>query len=103
MKKLFTLISALSITAISMAQSLVSQSQLVNFPGGGFGGADASATQTLISHTLYGSGNQNSVNNWMAEKISVPSSGWTVDSLIVYGYQTGSTTVSTFTALYAFI
>lgn len=103
MKKLFTLISALSITAISMAQPLVNQSQLVNFPGGGAGGANASATQTVIGHTLYGSGNQTSANNWMAEKIIVPASGWTVDSLIVYGYQTGSTTVSTFTALNAFI
>lgn len=103
MKKLFTLISALSITTISMAQPLVNKSQLVNYPGGGFGGADASATQTVIGHTLYGSGNQNSLNNWMAEQIIVPASGWTVDSLIVYGYQTGSSTVSTFTGLYAFI
>jgi len=103
MKKLFTLISALSLTAISVAQPLVNQSQLINFPGGGSGGANASATQTVIGHTLYGSGNQTSANNWMAEKIVVPASGWTVDSLIVYGYQTGSTTVSTFTALNAFI
>jgi hypothetical protein len=39
----------------------------------------------------------------MASKITVPASGWYIDSLITYGYQTGSGTVSTMTGLYCYV
>lgn len=105
MKKIYTIIAALGLTLGVNAQSpLVNKSQLVNFPGAGSGGANASATETGLGFTLYGAGMQNgTTNNWIAEKFTVPASGWTIDSLICYGYQTGSTLVSTFTGLFSYI
>lgn len=104
MKKLFTLVSALGLSMFTFAQTpLVNNAQLVTHPGAGAGGMNASATQTALGMSLYGSGQQNASNNWIAEKFTVTGAGWIVDSLIGYGYQTGSTTVSTFTAFYAFI
>lgn len=101
MKKLFTFISVLGLSAAFAQTPLVNQSALITHPGMGAGGADVSATQTsTLMMTLYGSSQNYSVAGtyWIAEKIVVPASGWTLDSLITYGYQTGSTTVSTMTA-----
>ncbi len=71
---------------------------LVTHPGGGFGGADASALQDAsLGMTLYGFGHQISANNRMADDFTVPAgSPWTIDTITFYAYQTGSTTTSTF-------
>ena len=107
MRKIFTLISALSFYGLTVAQTaLVNQSGLITHPGLGAGGADVSATQTsTLGMTLYGSSMNYSVAGtyWIAEKITVPASGWFLDSLITYGYQTGSTTVNTITGLRVYV
>ncbi|MFZ1239867.1 MAG: hypothetical protein WAV66_11020 [Anaerolineae bacterium] len=69
---------------------------LVTHPGGGFGGADASAVQTAIGQTLYGAGHQLSANNRVADDFTVPAGEtWTINTVTFYAYQTGSTTTST--------
>jgi hypothetical protein len=102
MKKLFTLMCAIGFTALT-AQPLVNNAQLITHPTGGAGGLAASATETAIGMTLYGAGMQQTAGNWIAESITVPASGWIIDSLICYGYQTGSPMTSSFTGLFAFI
>ncbi|MFZ1553126.1 MAG: hypothetical protein WAV53_17145, partial [Anaerolineae bacterium] len=69
---------------------------LVTHPGGGFGGADASAVQTAIGLTIYGAGHQLSANNRVADDFTVPAGEtWTINTVTFYAYQTGSTTTST--------
>ena len=72
---------------------------LVNQPGAGSGGADASAVQTSLGMDTFGFGNQVSAGNRVADDFVVPSGGWFIDDIIFFGYQTGSGTTSTFTAL----
>ena len=72
---------------------------LVNYPGGGAGGADESRLQnsTLLMTTL-GFGHQVLNNNWVADDFTVSDAGgWTVDSATFFAYQTNSTTTSTMT------
>jgi hypothetical protein len=70
---------------------------IVTHPGGGSGGADASALQDAsLGMTLYGFGHQITANNRMADDFTVPAgSPWTIDTITFYAYQTGSTTTST--------
>jgi len=105
MKKLFTLISAITFTAAVAQTPLMDRAQLITHPTGGAGGLAASATETAIGMTLYGAGMQNgaTTNNWVCESITVPAGGWIIDSLIAYGYQTGSPITSSFTGLFAII
>ncbi len=71
---------------------------LVTHPGGGFGGADASALQTALTMTLFGFGHQITANNRMADDFTIAGPApWTIDTITFYAYQTGSTTTSTFT------
>lgn len=73
---------------------LYSQDELISNPGGGFGGANASAITD--PGTLFGYGNQGPLGNRMADDFTVPAGQtWTIDSIIVFHYQTGSTTTST--------
>ncbi|MDO9000397.1 MAG: T9SS type A sorting domain-containing protein [Bacteroidota bacterium] len=105
MKKIFTLIAAITFTGVAVGQTilLANTYSLVTHPGQGAAGKDVSATQTSLGATLYGSGQNRNTGYWMASKIVVPASGWYIDSLITYGYQTGSGTVSTMTGLYCYI
>ena len=74
---------------------------LVTHPGGGGGGADASAVQTALRMSLYGFGFQSTVPNRMADDFVVTdAAGWDVSTITFFGYQTGSTTTSTFTDIY---
>jgi subtilisin-like proprotein convertase family protein len=69
---------------------------LVTHPGGGFGGADASALQTALLMNTFGFGHQISANNRMADDFTVPGpTPWTIDTITFFAYQTGSTTTST--------
>ena len=72
---------------------------LVTNPGGGAGGADASALQTALGLGTYGFGNQVSAGNRVADDFTVGGSGWLISNITFFGYQTGSTTTSTFTAV----
>jgi subtilisin-like proprotein convertase family protein len=72
---------------------------LVTHPGGGAGGADASALQTALGLTTYGAGNQMAAGNRVADDFTVTGGGWFINTMTFFGYQTGSGTTSTFTAL----
>lgn len=74
---------------------------LVTHPSSGFGGADASAMQKDLGFITYGFGNQFGHNHRVADDFTVTiATGWQLDEIVFYGYQTGSSTTSTFTALY---
>src|SRR5687768_1015950 len=100
MKKSTLFLTLLAAVIGLNAQVLHNNGPLVTNPGGGFGGADASVLDTNF-HSTYGSRNAN-INNTtyrVAEEFVVPSTGWILDSVIFYQYQTGSTTTSTITTL----
>ena len=105
MKKIFTLIASMTVSATVVGQTilLAGTSSLVTHPGQGAGGKDVSATQVGLGATLYGTGQNRTTGAWLASKITVPANGWVIDSLITYGYQTGSSLVSTFTGLYCYV
>ena len=74
---------------------------LVNLPGGGFGGADASVLETALGLSSYGFGNQTSAGYWIADDFVVnPGEIWNITQFTFYAYQTGSTTTSTITGGY---
>ncbi|MBE2198541.1 MAG: S8 family serine peptidase [Anaerolinea sp.] len=85
----------------SPAVVLYDNGPLVTHPGGGAGGADDSRLQnsTLLMTTL-GFGNQFAVGNRMADEFVVDDSGWILDTVTFFAYQTGSTTASTITGVY---
>ena len=68
---------------------------LTTHPGGGSGGADASAVQTALTLTTYGFGHAISCGFRMADDFTVPAGGWNISQITFYAYQTGSTTTST--------
>ncbi len=104
MKKIFTLISAVVLSGFVMGQTLlVNTASLVTHPGAGPSGMNVSATQTALGATTYGANQNRAIGFWMSSKIVVPATGWVIDSLITYGYQTGSGNTSSFTGLYCYI
>jgi len=72
---------------------------LVNEPGAGAGGADASSLQTVLGMNVYGFGAQNALGYHIADDFDVTDS-WTINSITFYSYQTGSTTTSTIDGVY---
>ncbi|KAB2966144.1 MAG: hypothetical protein F9K18_06010 [Thermoanaerobaculia bacterium] len=69
---------------------------LVTHPGGGFGGADASALQTALTMNILGFGHQIVNNNRVADDFTISDpGGWQIDTITFFAYQTGSTTTST--------
>lgn len=73
---------------------------LVNLPGGGFGGADASVLQsTSLGMGTYGFGAQQTANNSVADDFT-SSASWNIETISFFSYQTGSTTTSTITGVY---
>lgn len=73
-----------------------------NQVGGGAGGANVSLLEvTALGMNTLGFGHQFSIGNRMADDFTVPAGAtWTIDSLIFYAYQTGSTLTSTMTGVY---
>ena len=69
---------------------------LVTDPTGGFGGAPVSALQQGLGLTTFGFGAQTTTTNRLADDFTVPAGGSTINTVTLYGYQTGSTTTSTF-------
>ncbi len=76
---------------------LIDNGPFVTNPGGGPGGSDVSLLES--PNTSYGSNCNLTLSYYVADDFTA-TSAWTVDSLVFYGYQTGSTTASTFTGLY---
>ncbi|MCP4591569.1 MAG: DUF11 domain-containing protein, partial [bacterium] len=73
---------------------------LVNCPGCGDGGADESQLQTALGLTTLGFGVQASSGNRLADEFTVThASGWSIDEITFFAYQTGSPTTSSITAV----
>ena len=72
---------------------------LVTHPGGGAGGADASALQTALGMDSYGFNTSATAGMRVADDFTVTGGGWFISTITFFGYQTGSSTTSTFTAL----
>ncbi|HSL18533.1 MAG TPA: hypothetical protein VLB51_11570 [Methylomirabilota bacterium] len=73
---------------------------VVTHPGGGAGGADASALQTNLAMNTLGAGAQVAAGNRVADDFTITDpAGWDIDTITVFTYQTGSTTTSTINAL----
>ena len=68
---------------------------MITHPGGGLGGNDASALQTALGLTIYGFGSQVVNNNSMADDFVITGSGWNIDEMQFFTYQTNSGTTST--------
>ena len=73
------------------------QNGFVTDPGAMANGGDASWIKG--SQSTYGPGCQQTSSNWVADSFTLDAAT-TIDQIQVYGYQTGSTTTSTFTGLY---
>ncbi|HPJ63611.1 choice-of-anchor J domain-containing protein, partial [Lentimicrobium sp.] len=72
---------------------------LVNSPGTGSGGADESILQTGLGMGTYGFGMQQSAGNSVADDFEV-TGNWNIQNIEFFGYQTGSSTSSTFTGVF---
>jgi hypothetical protein len=73
----------------------------VTHPGGGAGGANASALQTLLGMGTYGFGHQFTLGYLVADDFTVPAGDtWNIDQITFFAYQTGSSTFSTMTGVY---
>jgi hypothetical protein len=81
---------------------LYSNGPLVTHPGGGFGGADASALQQALGMNTYGLGHQYSVGYRIADDFTIPGGQtWNISEIAFYAYQTSSpTSPSPFTGVY---
>jgi len=78
---------------------IYSNGPFVSDPGAGIGGADASVLRDGLDAFGF---NMNVSVNRVADDFVVPAGEiWNITGLRVFGYQTGSTTTSTFTALKA--
>lgn len=74
---------------------------LVTHPGGGAGGADASALQTALGMNTLGAGHQFALGYSMADDFTVTdAAGWDVQTITFFAYQTNSGTTSTMTGVY---
>lgn len=90
--------TALFAPAISAAALLYDNGPLVSHPGAGLGGADASAVQEALGMNTFGFGYQVGAGNRLADDFTVPAGGWNISTITFFGYQTNSTTTSTFTS-----
>lgn len=77
--------------------SLLDNGPLITDPGAGPAGADMSLTQA--PNTNYGFSHAKATLMRVADDINILATNWAIDSIVFFGYQTGSTTAtSTFTA-----
>jgi len=77
--------------------TLYDNGPLTTHPGGGFGGADASALQTALGMGTYGYGHQITAGLSIADDFTISGAAWNIDAIEFFAYQTGSSTTSTFT------
>lgn len=101
-KNIFILVlTFVSTLSLSKAQSLIfDNGPIFNSVGTGAGGANESVlyTTTFAMGTI-GFGHQATGFNRVADDFTVADCKWRIDSVVFFGYQTGSTTTSTFTAV----
>ncbi|KAF5045502.1 hypothetical protein DSECCO2_480580 [anaerobic digester metagenome] len=88
-----------SIPLASSRVVLFDNGPLVNSPGTGSGGADESILQSGLGMGTYGFGMQQSAGNSVADDFEV-TAPWTIQNFEFFGYQTGSSTTSTFTGVF---
>lgn len=70
---------------------------LITHPGGGPGGADASRLQsTSLGMSTLGFTASDAGAFRIADDFTATAPGWTINTITLFGYQTGSTTTSTF-------
>lgn len=82
------------------AQVLHDNGPYFNRTGTGAGGANESVLYTTtFGMTTIGFGHQAVSFNRVADDFSITNCAWRVDSIVFFGYQTGSTTTSTFTGV----
>ncbi len=103
MKKIKVILLFLSILLIfygtSVASVLYDNGPLVNSPGTGAGGLDESVRQnTSLGMNNYGFAYQAGPGYRIADDFTVTGT-WDIDEILFYGYQTGSSTASTFTSM----
>lgn len=97
MKKLLLLTTFGLLTASAAFSQIYDNGPVFNSTGTGAGGADESILYTTtFSMGTIGFGQQSSAYNRIADEFTVDCS-WKIDSIFLYGYQTNSTTTSTFT------
>lgn len=78
------------------AAVLYDNGPLITHPGGGFGGADASAMQSALGLSTFGFAHSPSSGYRVADDFTVTAtSGWQIDTITFYAYQPGSGTAST--------
>jgi GEVED domain/Secretion system C-terminal sorting domain len=96
----FAALTALAIGQNSNAQILYDNGPYFNSAGTGAAGANESIllTTTFGMGTI-GFGHQASALNRVADDFISDGCAWKIDSIVFFGYQTGSTTTSTFTAV----
>ena len=102
MKRLLSVGAGLAFVWVGSASAalLYDNGPLITHPGGGSGGADASAVQTDLGMNTYGFGHQWQLGYSVADDFSVGAGGWTIDSILFYAYQTNSGNNSTITGVY---
>ena len=97
------LVGAILLSGAYAAQAAVllyDNGPLVTHSGAGFGGADASALQQLdLGMTTLGFAAQLAGPNRVADDLTVPDGGWSIDEIVFFAYQTNSTTTSTITSV----
>jgi len=99
---IFSFVCAVMLYAGQFANAAVlyDNGPLVTHPAGGAGGADASALQTSLGLSTYGVGHQLVSGNRIADDFTVTGSNpWTINEIVFYAYQTGSTTATTITSV----
>lgn len=97
MKKSLLVFSSLLIAGAMNAQ-IYSNGPYYNSPGTGSGGANESVLlTTTFGMSTIGFGQQSNSFNRIADDFVINDCRWRIDSIALFGYQTGSTTTSTFT------
>ena len=101
MRTIAFLLTVTASASSAMADTLVDTAQLVNYPGQGYQGYDASAVElhALGKEHIYGYG-CSTVNGWrMCDDFEVTGLGWNVEQIVVYAYVGNSGTGSPFTGV----
>lgn len=99
MKRSLLVFATLMIAGALNAQTIYSNGSYYNSTGTGSAGANESILQTTtFSMGTIGFGQQSNSFNRIADDFTIADCRWRIDSIALYGYQTGSTTTSTFTS-----
>ena len=86
---------------LSKGTEIYNNGPIVNSTGTGAGGYDESVMQSSLGLTTWGFGFQLSgtTRNRVADDFYINATSWDIDSIVFFGYQTGSGLTSTFTSM----